>query len=205
MLASIQEIAELLGGQLRFGPMPPLDSIYQPVQRIVPTCQNVRRGDVVLWCGAFDQKSDRQSDTRQTGEPTTDAECFLEEAFMRGALGVIAKRDVAPWPGCFCLQVDDPNEALSRIAERQSIQAIGKRVLVIDPLVPSPVFHVLCQATNQAANELELAAASDGVDALRWQLIGLDTARTHTLLHSCLLYTSPSPRDATLSRMPSSA
>ena len=26
-----------------------------------------------------------------------------------------------------------------------------------------------------------------------------------TMLHSCLLYTSPSPRDATLSRMPSSA
>ena len=29
--------------------------------------------------------------------------------------------------------------------------------------------------------------------------------RTSTLLESCLLYTSPSPRDATLSRMPSSA
>ena len=27
----------------------------------------------------------------------------------------------------------------------------------------------------------------------------------NTHLHSCLLYTSPSPRDATLSRMPSSA
>ena len=28
---------------------------------------------------------------------------------------------------------------------------------------------------------------------------------THTHTHTCLLYTSPSPRDATLSRMPSSA
>ena len=28
---------------------------------------------------------------------------------------------------------------------------------------------------------------------------------THDLITSCLLYTSPSPRDATLSRMPSSA
>ena len=34
---------------------------------------------------------------------------------------------------------------------------------------------------------------------LREILKGLD------YLHSCLLYTSPSPRDATLSRMPSSA
>ena len=28
---------------------------------------------------------------------------------------------------------------------------------------------------------------------------------TYAMLHTCLLYTSPSPRDATLSRMPSSA
>ena len=31
------------------------------------------------------------------------------------------------------------------------------------------------------------------------------TRDTHTHTHTCLLYTSPSPRDATLSRMPSSA
>ena len=31
------------------------------------------------------------------------------------------------------------------------------------------------------------------------------TVADDTHLHSCLLYTSPSPRDATLSRMPSSA
>ena len=31
------------------------------------------------------------------------------------------------------------------------------------------------------------------------------SAVTHRDYHSCLLYTSPSPRDATLSRMPSSA
>ena len=37
----------------------------------------------------------------------------------------------------------------------------------------------------------------------------LDITATHeereTTVHTCLLYTSPSPRDATLSRMPSSA
>ena len=32
-----------------------------------------------------------------------------------------------------------------------------------------------------------------------------DTLITHMRVSSCLLYTSPSPRDATLSRMPSSA
>ena len=35
--------------------------------------------------------------------------------------------------------------------------------------------------------------------------IDLDFSDTDHLLISCLLYTSPSPRDATLSRMPSSA
>ena len=30
-------------------------------------------------------------------------------------------------------------------------------------------------------------------------------AESHISIHTCLLYTSPSPRDATLSRMPSSA
>ena len=33
----------------------------------------------------------------------------------------------------------------------------------------------------------------------------LDTDRFFQILKPCLLYTSPSPRDATLSRMPSSA
>ena len=35
--------------------------------------------------------------------------------------------------------------------------------------------------------------------------LGRDSHRDVVLTHRCLLYTSPSPRDATLSRMPSSA
>ena len=35
--------------------------------------------------------------------------------------------------------------------------------------------------------------------------VKIEEARDVQLLYSCLLYTSPSPRDATLSRMPSSA
>lgn len=179
VLASIREIAELVGGRLDFGPMPPLDGANQFIERIVPSCQNVRAGEVVLWCGDFSQPLGL-SDASILAETS----CFLEEAFARGALGVIAARHVAPWPGRFCLQVDDPREALSRIAERQQKQAVGKRVLVVDPLVPSPVFHVLCQATQQQASDIELAFASDVDESVRWQLIGLDTARTHTLIHT---------------------
>ena len=178
MFATIREITEVVGGRLEFGPMPPLDGEYQPIRRIVPDCRQAHTGDVVLWCGEFSRSFDLPD-----GGPV-DSGCFLEEAFSRGALGVIADRRITPWPGRFCLQVDDPREALSRIAERQQIQAIGKRALVVDPLVPSPSFHVLCQASQQQANELELADASDALESLKWQLIGLDTTQTHTLLHT---------------------
>ena len=42
----------------------------------------------------------------------------------------------------------------------------------------------------------------DGSERL---MIRTNTVRIDTQMGSCLLYTSPSPRDATLSRMPSSA
>ena len=44
------------------------------------------------------------------------------------------------------------------------------------------------------------------VEALKENLTKIRTGRAHpAMLDHCLLYTSPSPRDATLSRMPSSA
>ena len=42
-------------------------------------------------------------------------------------------------------------------------------------------------------------------DSLLWLLKEKSDKIEHDLLNDCLLYTSPSPRDATLSRMPSSA
>ena len=44
-------------------------------------------------------------------------------------------------------------------------------------------------------------------DLTPWQKVQLSRhpARPHTLFYICLLYTSPSPRDRTRSRMPSSA
>ena len=46
-----------------------------------------------------------------------------------------------------------------------------------------------CDVTHEGASDVTVKAA----------------AKAHGQLHTCLLYTSPSPRDATLSRMPSSA
>ena len=59
------------------------------------------------------------------------------------------------------------------------------------------------QAQREAANPAgsRLAAANAGSGKTRV----LVSRVSRILLKGCLLYTSPSPRDATLSRMPSSA
>ena len=171
MSLSIRSIAELVGGQLRFGPLPPLDGQSETVQRILPSCQRVRQRDVVLWCG-------------QSGNKHAEAECFLEEAFLRGALGVIAMRSVAPLAGCFCLRVADPHVALCQLASQLARQACGQRVLIVDSLTPSPLYHLLCHAIQQEPAEFDFAATLDSLDSMRWQIIGLDTDRTHTVIHT---------------------
>ena len=57
-----------------------------------------------------------------------------------------------------------------------------------------------------AKSKLSLILTYPGVKAVFFHRIAnfFSTAKVH-LIASCLLYTSPSPRDATLSRMPSSA
>ena len=49
------------------------------------------------------------------------------------------------------------------------------------------------------------AASDDGESSSQGSVLGSPGKRIHLRSECCLLYTSPSPRDATLSRMPSSA
>ena len=75
--------------------------------------------------------------------------------------------------------------------------------------------HLLAEQDTELATEaadlrstesnLEVARAPDSVD-VSIDLESITHRRLRPVLSiSCLLYTSPSPRDATLSRMPSSA
>ena len=48
--------------------------------------------------------------------------------------------------------------------------------------------------------DLKLGEETEKIEVIRWQFPLL-----HGMLRTCLLYTSPSPRDGLLSRMPSSA
>ena len=65
------------------------------------------------------------------------------------------------------------------------------------------------QAITQAQAGVDIVAPSDMMDgrigAIRSELEKLNMIHTRIMAYSCLLYTSPSPRDRTRSRMPSSA
>lgn len=166
MTTSIRDVTELVGGRLQFGPMPPVDGNLETIGRILPTCQSVRPRDVVLWC--HDQ---------------VPKDCFLEEAFARGALGVIAERPVAPWPGRFSLTVTNTRDVLRRLAWWRGKKLRGKRVIIVDPLTPSPSYHLLCQILQETTTEIEYAARFESEESLLWQIIAVDPCADNTVVH----------------------
>ena len=64
--------------------------------------------------------------------------------------------------------------------------------------------ELLTEVLSLAQRVIDLQYDDDTADSLEDMLITLSN-RFGIESHTCLLYTSPSPRDATLSRMPSSA
>ena len=67
------------------------------------------------------------------------------------------------------------------------------------------VRRILRQAADQLSNKLSHAQHLDEATWTTKNWHGLQMQRLSVVLHTCLLYTSPSPRDRTRSRMPSSA
>lgn len=100
---TIGEFAEILGGQLSLGTMPPLAGEATPVGRLVSDTRQLEPGDV-FWALAG---------------PNYDGADFAQEAFVRGASGVVvAGRQVEPWAGRWTLKVDDTRWALWQLGER---------------------------------------------------------------------------------------
>ena len=58
---------------------------------------------------------------------------------------------------------------------------------------------------EEGASEIDAFKANRFIDKKNDYQIYLDSTTSPSTVRVCLLYTSPSPRDATLSRMPSSA
>ena len=95
-----------------------------------------------------------------------------------------------------------------------------KMLKVVDPEIKEVLTPVLDDNTLEEPISLDIIAeltekeleeefkklsASDRIKYNQWVEIHETYQRTHGIAGTCLLYTSPSPRDATLSRMPSSA
>jgi UDP-N-acetylmuramyl pentapeptide synthase len=112
---SIQELAEIVGGRLRLGDMPPLGGVWEPTGRVTVDAQSINDGDVLL-ATAVNLAANR---------------CCIDEAFQRGALGVIAAgKIIEPWAGKFSIQVDDAQWALWQLA-RSSRQHFDRRVIAV--------------------------------------------------------------------------
>ena len=63
--------------------------------------------------------------------------------------------------------------------------------------------HVYKELDEHASCGVGLIASLDG--SCRREIVEMGVQALKVLYHSCLLYTSPRPRDGLLSRMPSSA
>ena len=79
--------------------------------------------------------------------------------------------------------------------------------------LPSPIFHYIDGAADDEITYNRNTSAFDDVDLVPNVLRGVENVDLSTTIFGkklelpfyCLLYTSPSPRDGLLSRMPSSA
>ncbi|MHB9081041.1 MAG: Mur ligase domain-containing protein, partial [Pirellulaceae bacterium] len=99
---SIEELNEIVQGQLTLGTMPPVGGLWAPVGRIVCDSRQVRRGDV-FW-----------------GLPGSqhDGSDFAEEALIRAAQGtVVAGRHLEPWAGSFSIRAADSARALLQLGQ----------------------------------------------------------------------------------------
>ena len=87
-----------------------------------------------------------------------------------------------------------------------------KKILITRRLIresedkASKLFEAKFNSNDELYSQSKIIEMSEGCDGILSSLTEkLDADTINKLPDSCLLYTSPSPRDATLSRMPSSA
>ena len=89
--------------------------------------------------------------------------------------------------------------------EMTGLSPINDRIIEIATLVTDPELNIIAEGPNLAIKQPDkVLEAMDEWNQRHHGATGLiEKVRNSSI--SCLLYTSPSPRDATLSRMPSSA
>lgn len=111
---AIGELATIVGGRLALGAMPPVDREAAPVGRVVTDSRTVEPGDV-FWA---------------LRGPHHDGANFADEAYGRGATGVVAGRHIEPWAGCWSIAVREPRRALWQLAAALRRRFAGEVVAV---------------------------------------------------------------------------
>ena len=88
---SIRQLANALHGTVRLGQLPPFDGLATTAKRVVFSPCAAQPGTLFWDLPTFPSAS----------------MCFPEEAFLRGATGVISPRRIEPWAGRYAIQVTD--------------------------------------------------------------------------------------------------
>ena len=111
--------------------------------------------------------------------------------------------------GIPCSRFFQPQDPRSWVSFSVSLQKINKKKLVV---ARDPSQHSLMERRGHAALVTMVAMvvvagirAESSVEALKNKQLYSDAMYGDSAAVACLLYTSPSPRDGLLSRMPSSA
>ena len=105
------------------------------------------------------------------------------------------KSDVVYNVGWYYIIEDDSNDTQE--------QLFYETELSIDSISSFTSYSSLTE--NDVIGWIEASLTTDEDTKIKTTLTGMINRKKGGLYYNCLLYTSPSPRDATLSRMPSSA
>ncbi len=111
---TLYQLHAIAGGRLRLATLGPRDGEWSGLGRVCTDSRRLQPGEV-FWA---------------LQGPVHDGGTFVESAFARGASGVVAAKDVQPWPGCWALQVDDGREALYQLARWHRDQFHGRLIMV---------------------------------------------------------------------------
>lgn len=111
---TVEQLHEVVGGRLRLATLPPRHEDLAQVGRIVTDSRQVAAGDV-FW-GLVG--------------PNHDGAAFADEAYTRGAAGVVTNRYIQPQPGRWSLEVADGLAALTQLAAWNRRQFGGRVVAV---------------------------------------------------------------------------
>ncbi len=157
---SIEELNEIVRGQLSLGTMPPVGGMWAPVGPLVCDSRRVRRGDV-FW-----------------GLPGSqcDGSDFAEEALIHAAQGtVVAGRHIEPWAGCFSIRVADSVRALLQLGQwtrrRFEGTVVGMHLESENAAVPALARRVLGSHGPHGAAGRAVTTAPDAVLAmLDWNM-----------------------------------